>query len=63
MVIVVKAEPGESTGQVIKKFKKKVQMDELLTTLKEREFYKKPSVLKKEKMSESRRKKRRKNRI
>ncbi|HUV46631.1 MAG TPA: 30S ribosomal protein S21 [Candidatus Bathyarchaeia archaeon] len=63
MAIIVRADPGDSPGQVIRKFKKKVQLDDLLTSLKEREFYKKPSVLKKERLSESKRKKRRRARL
>jgi small subunit ribosomal protein S21 len=58
MAIVVKADPGDSTNQVIRKFKKIVQQDQILTEIKEKEFYKKPSVLKKERLSDKRRKKR-----
>ncbi len=58
MVIVVKADPGDTTSQVIRKFKKIVQQDQILTEIKEKEFYKKPSVLKKERLSDKRRKKR-----
>lgn len=59
MVIIVKAEPSDTSEQVIRKFKKKVQQEQILTKLKEKEFYKKPSVLKKEKLAEIRRRKRR----
>ena len=55
MVIVVKADPGDTTTQVIRKFKKVVQQDQILTDIKEREFYKRPSVLKSEKTAERRR--------
>ena len=55
MAIIVKAQPGESTDQIIKKFKKLVLADQLLTQLKEKEFYKKPAIRKKEKMAELRR--------
>ena len=55
MAIIVKAQPGESTDQIIKKFKKLVLQDQLLTQLKEKEFYKKPAIMKKEKMAELRR--------
>ncbi|KKU87082.1 MAG: 30S ribosomal protein S21 [Candidatus Beckwithbacteria bacterium GW2011_GWC2_47_9] len=55
MAIIVKAQPGESTDQIIKKFKKLVLQDQLLTQLKEKEFYKKPAIRKKEKMAELRR--------
>ena len=59
MSIIVKAQPGDSTDQLIRNFKKKVLQDQLLTELKEREFYKKPSMIKKEKMSEFKRLKKR----
>jgi small subunit ribosomal protein S21 len=55
MAIVVKADPGDTTTQVIRKFKKVVQQDQILTDIKEREFYKRPSVLKSEKTAERRR--------
>jgi small subunit ribosomal protein S21 len=56
MTIVVKAKPNDSSDQIIRKFKKKVQQSQLLTKIKDREFYKKPSVIKKEKLAEFRRK-------
>ena len=63
MVIIVKAGPQDTNDQVIKKFKKKVQSDQILTEIKEREFYKKPSVIKKEKRKEVKRKQRRQQKI
>lgn len=63
MAIIVKAEQGETTDQIIRKFKKKVQQDQILTDIKEREFYKKPSEIKKERKAELKRRKRRKNRL
>lgn len=62
MATIVKAGPGDTTDKVIRKFKKKVLQDEILIAIKEREFYKKPSELKKERLAESRRKKKRKKR-
>jgi small subunit ribosomal protein S21 len=59
MNIIVKAGPGESSDQLIRKFKKKIQQEQILTELKEKEFYKKPSLIRKEKLTELRRKKRR----
>ena len=59
MPIIIKAQPGDSTDQLIRNFKKKVLQDQLLSDLKEREFYKKPSMIKKEKMSEFKRLKKR----
>ncbi len=63
MPIVVKAQPGDSADQVIRKFKKKILQDQLLTELKEREYYKKPSIRKKEKMSEFKRLKKRRQKL
>lgn len=57
MPISVHAKPGESVDQVIKKFKKKVLTEDLLTTIREKEFYKKPSLVRKEKKAELRRRK------
>lgn len=59
MTIVVKADPGDNTDSVIRKFKKKVQQEQILTKLKEKEFYKKPSLIRKEKKAEIERKQRR----
>ena len=58
MATIVKAEPGDTTDSVIRKFKKKVQLDEVLITIREKEFYKKPSEIRKEKLAEKRRKRR-----
>lgn len=58
MAIIVKAQPGESADQVIKKFKKLVLADQLLSQLKEKEYYKKPAIRKKEKLAELRRRRR-----
>jgi small subunit ribosomal protein S21 len=59
VAIIVKAQPGDSTETIIKKFKKLVLQDQLLTQLKDREFYKKPAIKKKEKLSELKRKRQR----
>lgn len=56
---IVRKKPGESDDRLIAKFRKKVQAEQLLTEIKEREFYKKPSVKKKEKLAESRRRRKR----
>lgn len=47
MAIVVKANGNEPIDVLIRKFNKKVQNDGLLTELKKREFYQKPSLLRK----------------
>jgi ribosomal protein S21 len=59
VAIIVKAQPGESTDAIIKKFKKLVLADQLLAKLKDREFYKKPAIKKKEKLAEIKRKRQR----
>lgn len=53
----VKAEPGESSDSLIRKFTRKVLNDGILLELKEKEFYKKPSERKKEKMKELKKRK------
>ncbi len=57
MAIVIKAQPGDNADSVIRKFKRKVFQEQLLRKIREKEFYKKPSVLKKEKLAELKRKK------
>lgn len=52
MSTVVKAKPDESADSVIRRFKKKVLRNQILTELKKREYYKKPSVEKKERKKE-----------
>lgn len=54
MPTIVKAKPGDSVDQVIRKFKKKVLQEDILTLVREREYYKKPSVVKKERLKELR---------
>ncbi|MGI5827572.1 MAG: 30S ribosomal protein S21 [Patescibacteria group bacterium] len=61
MATVVQAGPQDTNDQLIKKFKKKVLQEDILNKLKEKEFFKKPSLLKKEKLAEFR--KRRKRRL
>jgi small subunit ribosomal protein S21 len=56
---VVRKKPGDSDHRLIAQFRKKVQYDQVLTELKKREHYKKPSVLKKERLAASRRRKKR----
>jgi ribosomal protein S21 len=62
MVTVVRKKPGESDDKLIAKFRKKVQAEQLLTEIREREFYKSPAEKKKEKKNElERRRKRRRS--
>jgi len=63
MTVVVKAQSGDSSDQVIRKFKKKVLQDQILTEVRDREYHKKPSVKKKEKLSEFKRRQKRSKKI
>jgi len=56
---VVRKKPGQSDDKLIADFRKKVISDEILIELKQREFYRKPSVIKQEKIKERRKGKRR----
>ena len=62
MATVVKAKDHESADSVIRRFKKKVLENEVLTELKRREYYKKPSVERKERRKELERQRRRQRR-
>lgn len=59
---IVKAKDYESTDSVIRRFKKKVLESEILTEVKKREYYKKPSVERKERKKELERLRRRRRR-
>lgn len=54
MPTVVRKKPGQSDDKLIADFRKKVLSDEILLELKKREFYKKPSVVRQEKIKERR---------
>lgn len=57
MPITVKARKDESTDSMIRKFKKKTLMENVVEEARKRQFHASPSVIKKEKMNEIRRKK------
>lgn len=57
MATIVKAKRDESTDNVIKRFKKRVMIDNTLTLVREKEFYKKPALKRKEQKKEIERKK------
>ncbi len=59
MATVVKAKQDERADSIIRRFKKKVLESQILTELKKREFYKKPSEKRKEKRKELERRRRR----
>lgn len=54
----VRIEDGESLESALKRFKKKVQKAGILTEIRRREHYEKPSVKKKRKRAQARRRKR-----
>lgn len=45
---IVKAQPGDTTDTIIRKFSRKVLSEGILAELKDREFYKKPAVRRQE---------------
>lgn len=61
-MVFVKAQPGDSSDSLIRKFTRKVLNEGILQDLKKREFYQKPAEVRKEKKYELRRRIRRGNR-
>jgi small subunit ribosomal protein S21 len=59
MATIVTAGPQDTNDQLIKKFKKKVLQEDILNKIKEKEFFKKPSLVRKEKRDEFRKRKKR----
>ncbi len=57
--IVIKAKQDERPDSIIRRFKKKVLESQLLTEIRDREYYKKPSEKRKEKRKELERRRRR----
>jgi len=62
-MVFVKAQPGDSSDSLIRKFSRKVLTEGVLQDLKKREFYQKPSQIKKDKNKELSRKIRHANKI
>ncbi|OGC99923.1 30S ribosomal protein S21 [Candidatus Amesbacteria bacterium RIFCSPHIGHO2_01_FULL_48_75] len=56
---MVRKKPGQSDDKLISDFRKKILADEVLIELKKREYYKKPSVIKQERIKERRKTRRR----
>lgn len=54
MPTVVRKKPGQSDDKLIADFRKKVLNDEIIIELKKREFHRKPSIVKQEKIKERR---------
>ena len=55
-MVVVKAQPGDTSDSVIRKFTRKVLNEGILQDLKRKEFYVKPAEIRKEKKKELARK-------
>jgi small subunit ribosomal protein S21 len=62
-MVFVKANPGDSSDAVIRKFQRKVLNEGILQDLKKREFYVKPAEKRKEMKKELKRKIRRANKM
>jgi ribosomal protein S21 len=54
MPTVVRKKPGQSDDRLIADFRKKVLADEIILEVKKREFHRKPSVIKQERIKERR---------
>jgi len=52
MATIVKAKPDETPDSVIRRFKKKVLQNQVLTEMRRREYYMKPSEERKERKKE-----------
>lgn len=61
-MVVVKAQPGDTSDSVIRKFTRKVLSEGILQDLKKKEFYVKPAEKRKEQNKELKRKLRHANR-
>lgn len=59
MPIIIKAKPGDTTEVVIRKFQKQVAAEGLVQEIRDKEFHKKPAILRQEYLAERRRKIRR----
>jgi small subunit ribosomal protein S21 len=56
----IKVREGESIEEAIRRFKRECERNGIMQEIKKREFYKAPSVLRKEQLAEAKRKIRRK---
>jgi len=59
-MVSIKVREGESIEEAIRRFKRECERNGVMQEIKKREFYKAPSVLKKERLAEIKRKIRRK---
>jgi small subunit ribosomal protein S21 len=58
-MVNVRVREGESIEDAIRRFKRECERDGIMQEIKKREFYKSPSVVRKEKLAEAKRKNRR----
>ena len=63
MATIIRAKKDEPAMSVIRRFKKQVQVDQILKEFKKKEFYVKPSQVRKEQKKEWEREKRRRKMI
>ena len=63
MPTIIRAKKDEPAASVIRRFKKQVMQDQILKDLKKKEYYIKPSQIRKEKKKEWERQKRREQRL
>lgn len=56
MAVFVKANPGESSDSLMKRFQRKIVAEKIIPEMRDREYFKKASELKKEYLAEKRRK-------
>ena len=61
-MVFVKAQPGDTSDSLIRKFSRKVLAEGILQDLRKREFYQKPAEVRKEKKKELSRRLRHSNR-
>ena len=58
-MVGIKVREGESIDDAVRRFKRACEREGILQEIKRHEFYKSPSIIRKEKLAESRRRKRR----
>jgi ribosomal protein S21 len=63
MSIIVRAQPGDSSDAVIKKFQKRVILEKVVQEYRDMQFHKKDSEKRQERLAERRRKIRRATRL
>jgi len=60
-MVNVRVREGESIEDAIRRFKRECERNGIMQEIKKREYYRSPSVVRKEKLAEARRKMRRKS--